>query len=205
MFSIAPVQKRTLRKHSFLPWVLVNVSFCEMSHSTVRGWQLPFVPGASRLSGKESACQYRRHRRLRFDPWVRKTPGGEMATQSSILAWRIPWTEEPGGLQSMGSQRVRHDLATEHMCNLCSKNNWIIIVQIKDAWETLSSDGSFLLSQAHPWFLSFVGYAVTAGHFSHVSSTDVVGGAPQDEGIGKVRRKVCELARGQEGKFTVSF
>ena len=33
----------------------------------------------------------------------------EMATHSSILAWRIPQTEEPGGLQSMGSQRVRHD------------------------------------------------------------------------------------------------
>ena len=33
----------------------------------------------------------------------------EMATQSSILAWRNPWTEEPGRLQSMGSQRVRHD------------------------------------------------------------------------------------------------
>ena len=33
----------------------------------------------------------------------------EMATHSSILAWRIPWTGEPGGLQSMGSQRVRHD------------------------------------------------------------------------------------------------
>ena len=33
----------------------------------------------------------------------------EMATHSSILAWRIPWTEEPGGLQSTGSQRVRHD------------------------------------------------------------------------------------------------
>ena len=32
-----------------------------------------------------------------------------IATHSSILAWRIPWTEEPGGLQSMGSQRVRHD------------------------------------------------------------------------------------------------
>ena len=31
----------------------------------------------------------------------------EMATHSSILAWRIPWREEPGGLQSMGSQRVR--------------------------------------------------------------------------------------------------
>ena len=33
----------------------------------------------------------------------------EMATHSSILAWRIPWTVEPGGLQSMGSQRVGHD------------------------------------------------------------------------------------------------
>ena len=33
----------------------------------------------------------------------------EMATHSSILAWRILWTEEPGGLQSMGSQRVRHN------------------------------------------------------------------------------------------------
>ena len=35
-----------------------------------------------------------------------------MATHASILTWRIPWTEEPGGLQSMGSQRVRHDWAT---------------------------------------------------------------------------------------------
>ena len=35
-----------------------------------------------------------------------------MATHSSILAWRIPWTEEPGRLQSMGSQRVRHDQRT---------------------------------------------------------------------------------------------
>ena len=33
----------------------------------------------------------------------------EMAIHSSILAWRILWTEEPGGLQSMGSQRVRHN------------------------------------------------------------------------------------------------
>ena len=33
----------------------------------------------------------------------------EMATHSSVLAWKIPWVEEPGGLQSMGSQRVEHD------------------------------------------------------------------------------------------------
>ena len=41
----------------------------------------------------------------------------EMATHSSILAWEIPWEEQLGGLQSMGSQGIRHNLATEH-------NNW---------------------------------------------------------------------------------
>ena len=35
-----------------------------------------------------------------------------MATHSNILAWKIPWTEKPGGLQSMGLQRVRHNLVT---------------------------------------------------------------------------------------------
>ena len=38
----------------------------------------------------------------------------EMATHSCILAWEVPWTGEPGRLQSMGLQRVRHDLATEY-------------------------------------------------------------------------------------------
>ena len=37
----------------------------------------------------------------------------EVAPHSSILAWETPWTEETGGLQSMGSQRIRHDLATK--------------------------------------------------------------------------------------------
>ena len=48
------------------------------------------------------------------ETWVRSLGGEdplekEMATHSSILAWRIPWSEEPGGLQSTGSQRVGHD------------------------------------------------------------------------------------------------
>ena len=38
----------------------------------------------------------------------------EMATHSSILAWKIPWIEEPGGIQSMGSQRVGHNWVIEH-------------------------------------------------------------------------------------------
>jgi len=40
-----------------------------------------------------------------------------ITTHSRILAWRIPWTEEPGGLQSMGLQRVGHDRATKHSTN----------------------------------------------------------------------------------------
>ena len=44
-----------------------------------------------------------------LDPWGGKIPLEKvMATYSSILAWRIPWTEEPGELQSMGSQKVGH-------------------------------------------------------------------------------------------------
>ena len=48
------------------------------------------------------------------ETWVRSLSQEDplekgMATHCSILAWRIPWTEKPGGLQSMGSQRVRHD------------------------------------------------------------------------------------------------
>ena len=42
----------------------------------------------------------------------------ETATPSSVLAWEIPWTEEPGGLQSMGSQRVRHDWATKQLAKI---------------------------------------------------------------------------------------
>jgi len=44
----------------------------------------------------------------------------KMATHSIVLAWRIPWTEEPGSLQSMGSQRVGHDIVTDNSNNMLS-------------------------------------------------------------------------------------
>ena len=60
-------------------------------------------------SDEEPACQLRRHNEARVRSLGQEDPLEEgMATHSSILAWRIPWTEEPGRLQSMGSQRVRH-------------------------------------------------------------------------------------------------
>ena len=45
-----------------------------------------------------------------------RSPEKGNATLSSILAWEIPWTEEPGELQSMGLKKVGHDVATEHAC-----------------------------------------------------------------------------------------
>ena len=58
--------------------------------------------------------QCRRCKIWEIDPWVGRSPG-EMATRPSILAWEIPWTEEPGGLQFMGSQRVGKDWVCTHI------------------------------------------------------------------------------------------
>ena len=58
------------------------------------------------LSGRESTCQAGAVGLIvgQEDPLEKR-----MITHSGILAWGIPWTEEPGGLQSMGSQRIGHD------------------------------------------------------------------------------------------------
>ena len=64
------------------------------------------IPGGS--DSKESTCNAED---LGLIPGLRRSPveGNLQATHSSVLAWRIPWTKEPSKLQSMGSQRVRHD------------------------------------------------------------------------------------------------
>ena len=65
-------------------------------------------PGGT--SSKEPVSQCQRHKRLGFDPWIGKIPLEKgMGTHFSIFARKIPWREEPGGPQSIGSQRVGHD------------------------------------------------------------------------------------------------
>ena len=54
----------------------------------------------------------------------------EMATHSSVLAWRVPWTEEPGGLQSVRSQRVGHDLVTKQQQHIYTYNGLALLSSI---------------------------------------------------------------------------
>ena len=63
--------------------------------------------------GKESTCNAGD---LGSIPGSGRSPEEGNGIRSSILAWRIPWTEEPGGLQSRGSQRASHDWVTKHAC-----------------------------------------------------------------------------------------
>ena len=85
-------------------WGFFKLLFCiEM----LRYSQLTGFPGGT--SGKEPTCQCRRHKRHGW-ALAQEDPLEEgMASHSSILLWRILWTEEFGGIQSMESQRVRHN------------------------------------------------------------------------------------------------
>ena len=67
--------------------------------------------GASLVAQRVKNLSVKQETWVRFLGWEDPLEK-EMATHSSILAWRIPWTEEPGGLQSMGLQRVGHNSVT---------------------------------------------------------------------------------------------
>ena len=70
----------------------------------------------------------------------------EIATYSSIFAWEISWTEKPGGLQSMGSQRVGHDLVTKHTHRVC--NRWRDVFR-ETRW--LAQDSIAVSGRAELW------------------------------------------------------
>ena len=94
------------------------ISLQPMWTQASRGWNLVStnrLPGGT--SGKEPACQCRRHERRGFSLGREDPLQEDAATHSGILAWRIPWTEGPGRLQSIGLQRVGHnwsDLTDTH-------------------------------------------------------------------------------------------
>ena len=86
------------------------------------------------ISSKEPACQCRRLQRHGFDPLEEG-----MATYPSIFGWRISWTEEPGGLQSTGSQRVGHDWSgLAHACGLGKMVESEVKVKVAQSCPTLA-------------------------------------------------------------------
>ena len=107
------------------------------THSSILAWRIPWTeePGRLQSMGSQSRTQLKRfstHVHIHWNSLVAQTVKSlpavqetwvqslgredplekEMATHSSIFAWKTPWTEKPGRLQSMGSKRVRHDCAT---------------------------------------------------------------------------------------------
>ena len=86
-------------------------NLCQFTYSLEINTFSSFILGASLVAQTVKSLS------AMWETWVRSLGGEdplekEMAAHSSTLAWRIPWTEEPGGLWSMGSQRVRHNWAT---------------------------------------------------------------------------------------------
>ena len=104
------------------------------THSVVLAWSIPWTEEPGGLQSMEA--QRVRHNWVteQYAWWLVilnifscsywSSLEKEMATHSSTLTWKIPWTEEPGRLQSMGSQRVGHDWATSLSLSF---SNWAIL------------------------------------------------------------------------------
>ena len=99
----------------------------------------------------------------------------EMGIHSSILAWRIPWTEEPSGLQSMGSQRVGHDWATSRQ-SLLDSLYWVLMIFLPLCGKILHS----VLPQEHSTVnqLHINIYPLFFRFFSHIGHYRVLSRAP---------------------------
>ena len=83
------------------------VSFHMKSCPLLTSYGLLGFPGGS--CGKAPTCHFRRRKRQGFNPESGRSTGGGHSKPLQYLTWRIPWTEKPGELRSIGSQRVRHD------------------------------------------------------------------------------------------------
>ena len=103
--------------HYLLEFAQIHVYWVSDANRLILCWPfllLPSIFPGIRVFCNKSAVLIRwpKYWSFRFSISPSNELEKEMATHSSTLAWRIPWREEPGGLQSMGSQRVRHDWAT---------------------------------------------------------------------------------------------
>ena len=105
--------------HPLVGWFIFFLLNCK-SPSYIPGTIYPWASLVAQRLKRLPAMQETWVRSLSWEDPLEK----EMATHSSILAWRIPWTEEPCGLQSTGSQRVGHDWATSLSYTLGRHTLW---------------------------------------------------------------------------------
>ena len=104
--------------YSSFPCEVPCPPYCSMNNT-----QQIFIEYRASQVAQEFTCQGRRWQEM----WVRSlgwedSQEEETAIRSSILAWKIPWTEEPGGLKSVGPQRVGHDLALSMHASLLQES-----------------------------------------------------------------------------------
>ena len=109
-------------------------------------WGSSGFPGGS--DGKGSACNVEDQGLI---SGLGRSPGKEMATHSSILAWRIPWTEEPGGLWSIALQRVRHDWTTNTSLHMRKRKGLIYSTSLSKAAAAVKKTLGFPLSIWRSW------------------------------------------------------
>ena len=104
-----------------------------------------------------------------------RSPEKGVATHSSILDWRISWTEEPDGLQSMGSQKVLHDWATNTFtfsyCHISEKKNGLVqfsfLFTIRQYWKEIT----MMFPLVIPWWLDFFLF-LTDVSYPHVLNSE---------------------------------
>ena len=166
-FDVLPVKPQRLYTHIHTHTIFQIVFVIKLLHIyIIVSWYMGF-PGSS--DGKESACNARRLIPGSGDPLEK-----EMATHSSILTWRITWTEEPGRLQSMELQRVRHDFTfTFHHVSYCTRpsgthfhfpswcvlgicSSWLTLIRFIFLLDEQTASHSPVTSQlsTHSWFVT---------------------------------------------------
>ena len=91
-------------------WLSRDIQYCK-NKLCMSG--IKELPGSS--GSIEPTCQCSRHKRCKFDPGSSRYLGEGNGSPLQHACWRIPWTDEPGRLQYMGSQRVRHNWACMHL------------------------------------------------------------------------------------------
>ena len=116
-------------------------------------WRQSCFPSGS--AGKNlTAVQKTQETRVWSLGWE-DTLGKEMATHSSILAWRIPWMEEPGGLPSMGSQRVRHNWVTNTFTfTICTHGPLLTALQVGGTGSLWVSPPAHVTWLSDKWYKS---------------------------------------------------